>query len=123
MDRIGGLFRAANSVCVTDGLWGLLKRGSRFLLHPFFEYSTYYLYTKPVPLGEGLSGAYSTLQSDNTIQKVASLNEEADELESQAFEFRSYALNARKRLDQGGLATCVFVAQELGHIGWIAPNQ
>ena len=123
MGRLKRLLRTAGRVYSTDGLKGLLGRGSRFFLRWLFEYSTYYLYAKPVVHAEGVRVAASTLRIGDLTSKVVSSNAEADELEAQGFEFRSYVPNARERLDAGVMATCVFVGKELGHIAWVAFNQ
>jgi hypothetical protein len=57
---------------------------------------------------------------DDFALKIVSTNEEADELEAQGLEFRSQVLNARKRLDKGAIAFCIFVGKELANVSWVA---
>jgi hypothetical protein len=116
-------FKRAHHICRTEGLRGLLGRVYRFLVRRYFEYSTYYLYAKPVPRPEELNDAQPIPRADGLMPRLVSSNEEVDELEAQGFEFRSHVPNARERLDQGAVATCVFVGKELAHIGWVALNQ
>ena len=49
--------------------------------------------------------------------------EQADELEAKGYEFRSFQPQARKALETGAIAVCVFVQHELAHIGWIALSE
>jgi len=56
---------------------------------------------------------------DITFYLVRS-NQEADELETQGYEFRSYQEKARRCLESGSIAFCFFVGHELAHIGWVS---
>ncbi len=44
-------------------------------------------------------------------------------MEAEGFEFRSKVPNAKKRLDKGAMAFCIFVGKELGSVGWAATTQ
>ncbi len=123
MGALTGPFNRPHHIYRTEGLGGLLGRVYRLLVRRCFEYSTYYLYAKPVPRAEGLSEAQSTAGADGIMPRLVSSNEEVDELEAEGFEFRSHVPNARERLDQGAVATCVFVGNQLAHIGWVAFDQ
>jgi len=57
--------------------------------------------------------------NDVTFHMVTT-NEQADELAKIGFDCRSYSIYARKRLDKGTIAFCLFVGKELAHIGWLA---
>ena len=117
MGTLRGLFRRAYHIHRAEGLRALLGRAYRLLVRRYFEYSTYYLYAKPVPRAEEVNGAQPIPGADRVMPRLVSSNEEVDELEAQGFEFRSHVPNARERLDKGAVATCVFVGKELGHIG------
>lgn len=123
MGRLKPLLSTAGRVYGTEGPRGLLRRGSRFFLRRLFEYSTYYLYARAGGYSVGMDEAGASARIDGITSRVVTSNSEADELEAQGFEFRSYVPNARERLDQGAVATCVFVGKEIGHIGWVALNQ
>ena len=59
---------------------------------------------------------------DFTVQ-IVSTNQQADELAANGFDFRSSWLHARRSLDNGAIALCIFIGQELAHIGWIAISE
>ena len=117
------MLRTGRKVCETEGLRGLLGRWARFLLSRPFEYSTYYLYAKPVGQSEEVNEAGPTTHTSDLTFRAVSSNAEADELEAQGFDFRWHVANARERLDRGAVGTCVFIGKELAHIGWVAVNQ
>ncbi len=123
MGTLKGLFKRPRHIYRTEGLLGLLGRVYRFLVRPCFEYSTYYLYAKPVPPGEEMNEAGPIPDADGIMPRLVSSNEEVEELEAQGFEFHLHVPNARERLDRGAVATCVFVGKELAHIGWAAFDQ
>ena len=116
-------FKRVHHIYTTEGVRALLGRAYPFLVRRYFEYSTYYLYAKPVPRAEELNEAGPIPEADSVMPRLVSSNEEVDELEAQGFEFRAHVPNARERLDKGAVATCVFVGKELGHIGWAALDQ
>jgi hypothetical protein len=51
---------------------------------------------------------------------IVRTSQEADALEADGYEFRSYQTKASKGLDIGGIALCIFVGRELANIVWIA---
>ena len=55
--------------------------------------------------------------------KIVSTNQQADELATEGIDFRSNFINARRGLDKGALAFCIFVERELAHIGWVAMTE
>ena len=123
MSRVARLFRSAKQIYHTDGPIGLLRRGYAFVFYRLFQYRTYYLYADPVEYGAPLNEAEFKPNIDNLMARIVSSNEEADELEAQGFDFRSYVSGARRRLDEGALANCIFVGNALAHFGWIALDQ
>ena len=117
------LFKTAKQIYRTEGLTPLLRRGFAFVEGCFFRYETYYLYELPTENVRELNEADFLPNIDNFILKTISTNQEADDLEADGFEFRSQVINARERLDNGAIAFCIFVEQDLAHIGWVAMSQ
>ena len=123
MRKLTFLLKRAGQIYQTEGLLPLLRRAVALIIRLFFEYQTYYIYaeyTKDLP---ELKEADFMPKTDDFIPKVVTSNEQADELEAQGFEFRSTIPNARKRLDSGAIAMCIFVGRELANIGWFAASQ
>ena len=117
------LFERAKQIYQTEGFVSLVRRGFAFVVGCFFRYETYYLYELPTENVRELNEAGFVPNIDNFILKTISTNQEADDLEADGFEFRSQVDNARERLDNGALAFCIFIGQELAHIGWVAMSQ
>lgn len=59
----------------------------------------------------------------NFTVKIVSSNQQADELAAHGFDFRSYVFYARRALDKGAIAFCIFVEEELAHVGWVAMTE
>ena len=59
----------------------------------------------------------------NFTLHIISTNQEADELAAKGLDFRSYSYQAHRNLEKGAIAFCIFVGQELAHIGWVALTQ
>ena len=117
------VFKTAKEIYRTDGLISLIRRGFAFVASCFFKYDTYHLYVEYYRENMKFNEAEWMPKIRDFTFKRARTNREADELEAQGFEFRSYFDNARERLDKGAIASCVFVGGELAHIGWSATTQ
>ena len=116
------LLRRAKQIFQTEGLIFLLRRVLEFFR--VFQYGTYYLsenHSSEVLKGETEADCMPKIQ--NFTSRIVSTNQQADELEAEGLEFRSQVTNARKKLDNGAVALCIFVEQELAHIGWIAMTE
>jgi hypothetical protein len=113
----GMLLNRAKDVLRTEGLLPLLRRGFDFLARPFFRYGTFYLYEYTV---KGRSKAEFIPRLQNLIVHIVSTNQQADELAARGFDCRSCSVYARRRLDKGAIAVCVFFKQELASIIWVA---
>jgi len=50
--------------------------------------------------------------------RIVRSNEEADLLEAEGLEFRSWHPKYRERLDEGAVAACVFAGRDLAYVGW-----
>ena len=124
MYRPKELFTVAKHIFQREGLLPLLGRGFAFLTGYFFWYEAYYLYQ--IDISEVLkqnSEADLLPEIRDLTLKIVSTNEQADELAQQGFEFRSQVINARKRLDKGAVALCIFAGREFASIGWITLTQ
>ena len=111
--RVRGIIR-------TQGLLSLIRRAFLFIIRWLFTYERYDLY-------EGTIGEILKLDETEILPRtqaftlrVISSNKEADNLEAQGFEFRSYIPGAVERLDKGAMAFCIFVGHELANMGWLA---
>jgi len=123
MGLIADQFERAKQIYQSKGLIGLLRRGFAFVFYLLFQYRTYYLYADPVGYVAPFNEAEFKPNIDNLMARIVSSNAEADGLEAQGFEFRSQIPDARRRLDEGALANCIFAGNELAHQGWIALDQ
>lgn len=123
--RLTELFTVAKRVFQTEGLPTLLTRGFAFLIGNFFQYGNYYLYEIDIleVLEQNKKPDDFLPEIPNLTLKIVSTNEQADELNKEGFEFRSQFINARKRLDRGAIAFCIFMGRELANIGWITLTQ
>ena len=124
MNRISWMLGRATRILKTEGLIPLVRRGFPFVLSFFFRYEEYYIYESDIQEIMKERGEAEPLPSiqDFTV-KIVSTNEEAGELEAEGLDFRSQSTNARKRLDKGAIALCVFIGGELASRGWIATTQ
>jgi len=120
MASASDLVARAKSIYRTGGSLQLVKRGAAFLRWRVFEYRRYYLYADPIDSLGDLSEADFLPRVGSFIGKVVSCNEEADELEARGLTFRAQVPNARRSLDNGAVAFCVFVDNRLAHVGWAA---
>ena len=120
MRRLTGLVESAKQIYRTDGFVSLVRRGFAFLAYCLFERQTYYIYADLTEDLLALHEADFKPSIDGFILKIASSNEEADKLEAEGLQFRSHVHNARRRLDKGAVAFCIFIGSELAHIGWAA---
>jgi hypothetical protein len=110
----------ARHILRTDGLVSLISRGFKFLGGWFFERETYYLYRHEMK--DRNEAEFMPRIQDFTFEIVFT-NKQADELATRSLEFRSSDGIDRYRLDEGAIAFCFFVEQELAHKGWIAVNE
>ena len=103
-----------------EGFTGLLHRGltlpgRRNWLGMRYEERYYYEHTTKElnPL------EFVPSRRDFTLHIVRT-SQEADALEADGYEFRSYQTKASKGLDIGGIAFCIFIGRELAYISWAA---
>ncbi|MCK4724019.1 MAG: hypothetical protein KAT75_11975 [Dehalococcoidia bacterium] len=123
MRRLTSLVESAKQIYHTEGFVSLVRRGFAFLAYCLFERQTYYLYADLTEDLLALHDADFKPSIDGFTLKIVSSNEEADELEAEGLQFRSHVHNARRRLDKGAVAFCIFIDNELAHIGWVVMTQ
>ena len=123
MSRPRDVFRRARRIRQTEGFLSLLRRGLAFLIWRLFEYQSYHIFVDDVAaLLARTEASFKPRIADFTFVFVSS-NREADDLETRGLEFRSSVPHATEGLSKGAIASCVFVGQDLAHIGWIALSQ
>lgn len=102
------------------GLRGLLLRGITFLTRSQWftpMYETRYIYehtSQTINVNDFMPNI------SNFTLHIVSTNQQADALEANGYEFRNYHQRQSKGLDIGAVAFCMYVGQELAHIGWVA---
>jgi len=112
------LLRQAKRIYQRQGLIPLLRKGFNFFLG--YSYQTYYLFEhKLVERNE----AEFTPKAKNFTLKIVSKNEQLDELAASDFEFGSFDGMIRDWLKKGATAFCIFINQELAHIGYVAMSE
>ncbi|MGB2798885.1 MAG: hypothetical protein WBC82_03455 [Dehalococcoidia bacterium] len=123
MSGVASLFKRAKHIYETEGIVALLRRAFSFVIGHFFQYQTYYILERALENVRKLNEADFLPKIDHFDLKIVSTHQEADELEADGLEFRSQIVNARKSLDKGAVAFCIFVGRELASIGWVAMTQ
>ena len=123
VSRSAETLRRVKRIYTTEGPLSLARRVAAFAIGHVFVYQIYYNCASVNQNYQMLSEAALKPRVGNFALMVVSSNGEADELESRGFEFRSYALNSRERLNRGAIAFCIFVDHELANIGWLATSQ
>ena len=108
----------------TEGSISLVKKVVVFPLslikRYLFYYGTFYLYEKTM---DCLNEADFMPRIHVTFTLVSN-NQQASELAANDFEdIRRRFLNARRRLDSGAIAFCLFHGRELAYIGWVAMTE
>ncbi len=119
-NTLNALIIRAKNILQKEGLFPLLRKGFTFLANHTFQYGTFYLYEHTMK--ERDKADFMPKIKEFTFHIVRS-NQEANELAAKGLEFRSYSYQAWRKLDNGAIAFCVFVGQELAHIGWVALSQ
>ena len=123
MNNLATLLARAKQIHGSEGWVSLIRRGFAFMLHQLYENRTYYLSGHTAEDFRNLNEADFVPKIDNFTLKIISTNQEADALEADGLEFRSYVTNASDRLNKGATAFCVFIERELASIGWTAITQ
>ncbi|MGB2798888.1 MAG: hypothetical protein WBC55_03345 [Dehalococcoidia bacterium] len=114
------IFKTTKEIYQREGLAPLLKRAFAFAAGHLVQYRRFYLFEFPTKNIKHLTESDFMPKIDDFTLKIVSIKQEADALEAEGLEFRSYVSNADDRLDKGAIAFCIFVGQELANISWIA---
>lgn len=120
IQKLDTVLERAKTIMQAEGWVALFRRGVAFLLGRLLHYEIYYLYELKV---EGRSQAELRPKIQNFTFEIISTIQRADELLARGFRFRSSKGIERERLDKGAIAFCIFIGQELAHIGWVAMNE
>ncbi len=119
LSRLRHGVNSARQILKTEGLVSLLRRMGRFIQLKCFVCITSNLYETTAENFAILNEADFMPKTDNFTLKIVSSNEEADKLKAEGFEFRSQNANSLYYLDNGAVAICIFVENELAHLGWV----
>lgn len=119
-NTLNALFIRIKYIWQEEGLIPLLRSGLTFLAEHTFQYGTFYLYEYKIK--EGNEADFMPKIRNFTFH-IVSTNQQADELAANGFDFHPYSYQARRNLDKGAIAFCLFVGQELAHISWVALTQ
>ena len=120
MTRPNVLLKTAVGILQAEGALSLVKRACAFVTIRFFERRTYDLYAHYPQNDRTLSDFGPISGLAEMRHEIVTTNEQADDLEAEGLEFRSWVKNARKRLHRGAVASCVFAGSELANIVWVA---
>jgi hypothetical protein len=123
---------ALRKISQEDGLIELIKSFGLFLIRPFYDHHLYYLFEfvkYSEEIENDLSKDIPKINISALNFKIVSSNSEADRLEKENFEFRSYSrkynidINPVRMLDIGLIAFCTFIDKELVAVSWVIPSQ
>jgi hypothetical protein len=112
------------------GATGFIKAILRFLVYPFFQCVQYRLYQSRITPDYVLSDNKIGGVTDRLTFRIVRSNFEADKLEAEGLDFRSYPTPFnnylkfyRRWLDFGAIAFCTFVDREFAAICWVIPSK
>ena len=128
--RLKILWARAREIRQKDGLINLFKSISLFLISPVYIRNSSYLYEYHVKNDLNPNEAMFKLNKNDIVFKIVTSNQEADKLELEHYQFRSYptdfnyGLTTYSRwLDLGAIAFCTFVGNDFAAITWVVPSQ
>jgi len=111
------LFNRARDILRTEGVVPMLRKGlGRYI----YRNATFYVYEHTI---KERNEADFLPKVQNFTIKIVHNNQQADELESEGYCFRSHFIGARNGLERGAIAFCIFIDREFAHIGWVATNE
>jgi len=120
-DLVRGYVAKANRTFTTKGLKIFIKDTVAYIWRRLYYRNTVYLYEHPI-IERDVTKHLPRV--NNYSVHIVHSNQQADELETHGFEFRSFHVRARKNLDKEAVAFCIFDENKLiMHIGWLAMNQ
>lgn len=111
----------ARYIYQSEGAISLLRRLFTHLFSQIFAWEEYYFFQNFV--GELNEADFLPKVKDFTF-KIITSNETADDWAKRTgSDFRKQILHARRRLDAGTVAFCIFIQNQLAHIDWVGLNQ
>jgi hypothetical protein len=123
MKESDSLIARARHILKTEGLISLAGKALNYLRRRLFLYQNVYLYEHTL---KERNGADYMPGLQGFTHRVIASNRQADEVASEGFDDirnRPVLLDARRCLDKGAIAFCIFVGTELAHISWAATSE
>jgi hypothetical protein len=127
-----GLFEEAKQVRREKGTLELLDAFRQFIFKPVYSRYHFYLVENPINLADienRLAKFKPRIDINRLSFKVVRSNQEAEQLEKEGFEFRSYPyihevhLTYNQMLDYGLIAFCTFVDKEFAACSWVITSK
>jgi len=116
------LFDKALKVYKNEGLLSVITSAFRYFSNKVLLYETYYLVKLTMGYKQTVQKRRADFADEITSRKIVS-NVQADEIAREYEDFRPHAKNARRILDAGGIAICIYVGKELASYAWIATSK
>jgi hypothetical protein len=109
----------------TEGVTSLLRRVFIYVItylpRRLFQHETYFLYEHTLTKR---NEADFMPKIQNFACHIVFTNQQIGELVKDGFDdIRRYGFHARRRLDKGAIAFCIFIGPDLANIGWIATTK
>ena len=123
MNRVRELLLRTWDIYRAYGVRELLKRAIAFAAYCLYEQRTYHLTVHTLEEVEDMNESDLIPRTERLTLEIVASNDEADGLEARGLDFRSHVRGSRRRLDGGAVAVCLFVGDELAHIGWVAMSK
>jgi hypothetical protein len=121
--RLTSVFSRAKQIYQIEGLINLMRRGLAFLRYRLLEYRTYHLLVHRLEKVKQMNESDLSPKTEDLSLEIVVSNDEADRLEARGLDFRSQARDSYRRLSSGAVAICLFIGNELAHIGWVAMSK
>ena len=123
MGRISDHYGRARHIYQAHGLRMLLKRGAAFVAYCLYEERTYHLVVTRLEKVRQMNESALIPETEDLTLEIVVSNDEADRLEARGLDFRSQDRDSYRRLSSGAVAICLFIGNELAHIGWVAMSK
>jgi len=120
MPSVKDLYSRARYYLKEEGLIRLLRRGLSFLQHRLVINESYYLYRHTL---QERAEADFRPGIDNFTFEIVSSASETDKLAARGNDVSQVSAFVEQGFDNGAIAFCVFIDNELAHIGWVAMTQ
>jgi len=106
----------------SEGFISFLKKTFATVAERILWFQTYYV--SEINIQELSPDPVSNQPEINNLShQLIHSNQEADSVSDRYEDFRPYFTNSRQRLNNGAIAQCLYVDNEVGHIIWIALNE